>query len=274
VEGLKGIAETIEYILYEVVGLIVPGLCFALGVTYAWDSVAAADLLRIGNNWRWLSLVAAYGLGLALQGLSRPITAVFAGLLRLPWIVSRWAGRLVTTKRFRERLATRFNAFQAFLFHRHRHLYIEVSPDRRVDLDEVAEQRWRARLALPADRRLSVSQVRDLSFSAISTERHRLDRFRAATSLARGVATTIPVCVAILVFRISVGHVPLGNTLGWIAALVVLFAGLMERADMYNRLWNHVLQPQFLAVDTQDREPPKTTEGAEHTGGKASIRNR
>lgn len=262
-EGLKGIAEVVEYILYEVVGLIIPGTCFALGVSYAWDPAAAADLLRIGEEWWWVSLVAAYVLGMALQGVSRPITSLFAGLLKLPWALARSAGRRVTTERFRERLATRFHALRRFLSHRHRHLYVDVPPESRVDLDEVAEQRWRARLGLPADRRLSVSQVRDLSFSAILAERHRLDRFRAATTLCRGVATTVAVCVAILAFRILVGNVPLWNTLGWIAALVVLFAGLMERADMYNGLWNHILQPQFLAVDTRDIGQPDATPGTQ-----------
>jgi hypothetical protein len=259
VEGLKGIAETIEYILYEVAGLIVPGACFALGVAYAWDPAAAGDLLRLGNEWWWLALAAAYVLGLALQGVSRPITSIFSGVLKLPWILSGRASRLVTTTQFRERFTSKLNVIQSFLFHRHRHLYIDAPPDSRVDLDEVAEQRWRARLALPADRRLSMNQVRDLSYSAILAERHRLDRFRAATSLCRGVATTIPICVAILVWRISGGHLPLWNTLGWIAALVVLFAGLMERADMYNRLWNHVLQPHFLAMDTRNAEDSNAT---------------
>jgi hypothetical protein len=44
---------------------------------------------------------------------------------------------------------------------------------------------------------------------------------------------------------------PLSWTLvGWIAVLLIAFAALMERADMYNSLWNAVIQPQFLASDT------------------------
>jgi hypothetical protein len=254
VEGLKGIAEIVEYVLYEVVGLIIPGTCFALGVSYAWDPAAAADLLRIASDWPWVSVVSTYVLGLAVQGVSRPVTAVFGGLLKLPWVLIGWGGRL-TPQRFRSWVGRGLAAVESFLFHRHSHQYVEGPAEGRVNLNDVAEQRWRQRLGLSDDRRLSASQVRDLSFSAIVSERHRMDRFRATTSLCRGVATAVDVSIAVLLVRIAMGLAPLWSTLGWIIGLIVLFAGLMERAYMYDRLWNYVLQPQFLAVDTRDRDP-------------------
>jgi len=268
VEGLKGIAEIVEYVLYEVVGLIIPGTCFALGVSYAWDPAAAADLLRIASDWPWVSVVSTYVLGLAVQGISRPTTAVFGGLLNLPWVLIRLGGRL-TPRRFRGWVGRAMAAVEGFLFHRHRHQYVEEPIESRVNLNDVAEQRWRQRLGLADDRRLSASQVRDLSFSAIVSERHRMDRFRATTSLCRGVATAVAVSVVVLLVRIVMGFAPLWSTLGWIIGLVVLYAGLMERADMYDRLWNYVLQPQFLAVDTQERtsedSPADPEDEAAHT---------
>jgi hypothetical protein len=38
--------------------------------------------------------------------------------------------------------------------------------------------------------------------------------------------------------------------------LVAAFYALLERADFYDRLWQSVLQPQFLAHDTRERTIP------------------
>jgi hypothetical protein len=239
-DGLKGIAQVVEYILYEVLALLMPGATFIVGVAYASAPAYAVDILRAGEERRWLALVAAYVVGLGVQGISRPVTALFGLPGRLLALVAR-----IVPPAGRQRV-------RSFLFQRHSHPAAEAG----VDLVEVAGARWRTRLGLAPDADLTPRQVQDLSFSAIVAERHRLDRFRAVASASRGIATAVAVCSVILVWRVIAGDLPLWRTGAWLICLAFLFAALMERADMYDNLWKSVWQTQFLAVDTAPRDEP------------------
>jgi hypothetical protein len=253
VDGLKGIAEVIEHILYEVLGLLLPGACFVLAVAYVWGGTTWADALRFACEQPWIAGGAAYLLGFVVQGLSRPVTGATEWILRSPARLLTWLYRLGMPEQARTVVATWRARGAAVLFDRHRHSTTTVPAGQAVNLDSVAEAFWRKRLHIGEDRRLSWSQVRDLSFSALISERNRLDRFRAATSLCRGVATTVAICIAIMVMQLvreerSISWV----SAGWIAGLLLAFYALLERADMYNKLWNAVVQPQFLASATAE----------------------
>jgi hypothetical protein len=94
-----------------------------------------------------------------------------------------------------------------------------------LDLRAAARNEWTRRLRLPENQVLSDGQVRDLSFSAMLGNLGRLDRFRSATSLARGTATAAAVTMVILCAQLLAGFRP--ATGGSFAALAALLLSLL-----------------------------------------------
>lgn len=250
-EGLKGLAEVLDHILYELLALLIPGAAFVLLVAWLLGPGAWADATGFMREQVWVALGAAYLLGYAVQGVSRPVVGAVERALRLP---SRLLWRLACTLApgQRERIAGWGMEIERALLGRHTHGDAAVPARAAVDLDEVARERWRKRLRLPEDKMLSVAQARNLSFSALLSERGRLDRFRAATSLCRGVAAGVAIGLVIVTTQLVTGHraPSLGGFL-LLEGLVIAFYALLERADMYDRMWHRVIQPQFLAFATR-----------------------
>lgn len=251
-DGLKGFAEVAEHILYEVLGLLIPGGAFALAVSAALGGEAWTTLLVFGRQHPWLSLAGAYVLGYPVQGISRPVTVTSEWLLRFP-------GRLVigtilrlVPQRPRRWAKGRLMAFERWLTGRHGHEPGATREDA-VDLEELSLAYWTARLLVPAGKSLSPRQVQDLSFSVLLPERKQLDRFRAATSLARGVAVSVVAVALILAVQLWLGvREPSWSLVLTLMALVVAFYGLMQRAEMYDELWRDVVPAQLLCAVTRD----------------------
>jgi len=268
--GLKGFAAMAEHILYETLGLVIPGGMFALGIGGALGDEAWTQMLAFGRDHPWVSLAAAYVLGYPVQGISRPVTTVFEWILRLP-------GRLVIgtvlrllSQRQRRWVHGRLLAFERWLTGRHAHEAGATSEDA-ADLNKLCLAYWTDRLSLPSGTTLSPRQVQDLSFSALLTERERLDRFRAATSLARGAAVSVVAIMVTLGTEIGLGH----RVLSWplvmvLIGLVTAFYGLAQRADMYDVLWRSVVPAQFLCVVTRDERLLRVNNSADR-GSPATL---
>lgn len=253
-DPLKSIAEIWEHILYEVLGLIVPGAALVLVIARIVGDPWWSVLLMFVNEHPWLSLGGAYVLGYPVQGVSRPVTAIFGWLLLLPWrLLLLLLG--LPSKRFRQWIQTRLGVLKQKLTARHAHDRALHNDD--VDLVELGATYWATRLDVPRGKRLSHRQVRDLSFSMILSERKQLDRFRAATSLTRGVAVAVVAAFSLLVYQLAAGvRGPSALLIIALTGLAIAFYGLMERADMYDGLWRTVLPAQFLCAVTRDCSTP------------------
>ncbi len=235
-EGLKAVAEVIDHVLYELLGLFLPGAAFVLLLAYVAGGETWTEALRLSAAHPWIAFGGAYLLGYAVQGISRPVVDAVGWVLGRPgwfltWIRRKAGGGPEAPRPLSEG----------------------------ADLDRVAEAVWRRRLGLVAEERLSTQQVRDLSFSVLGSARHRLDRYRAATSLCRGVATAVVVALALLLAQVAWGIRPVAwKTAGAAAGLLLAFVALRERSLMYDRLWGAIITPQFLASTL----PGESGEGA------------
>lgn len=256
VDNLKGIAEVIEHILYELLGLFVPGSVFVLTIARILGQPGWDQLLQFITDHPLLALLGAYVLGYPLQGISRPVTTIFQRLLLFPGhLILIFVGYF--SKRFRLWIQTRLDGFKYALTQRHANQH-PLDEDT-VNLSDLGQDYWNTRLSIPVGKRLSYRQVQDLSFSALLTERKYLDRFRAATSLARGVAVVVVAAFVLLLYQFITGSRALSpENIFLLIGLLIMFYGLMERADMYDRLWHTILLPQFLCTITRDRTPKAT----------------
>lgn len=265
-DALKGIAEVIDHILYEILGLVIPGAALLLIVTRLLGTDTWNTVITFGEKRLWLAFGAVYVLGYVVQGVSRPVVGAFDWLLGLPARLLGWpVVRLSRVKRRRIRRVgiacrkvgrwiQRWSDRQ--FLRRHRPANSRVPRAQAVDLKQVAQERWRARLGLPDGRVLSARQLTNLSFSVLLQERARLDRYRAATSLCRGVAVGVAAALSLVVGQLVVlERTPTPEAFLLLAGLVIAFYALLERADFYNELWEDVLQPQFLAHDTRADSP-------------------
>lgn len=244
-DGLKGFAEVAKNILYETFGLLIPGGLAALAIARVIDQRWLNTALAFTHGNPWLAIGGAYVLGYLVQALSRPINAIAESVLQLPARILALVGQLAPP------LADQVREGTTWLDHaltgRHAHSRERDKP--RVDVDEIIAIYWRRRLGLPARAALSEPQIRNLSFSQLIGERDGLDRFRAATSLTRAVATVAAVLLAIFLAQVMRGDRPVTwRLVGVIELLVVAFYGGLERADMYDDLWRTSLRAQFLCA--------------------------
>lgn len=270
-DSLKGIAEVIDHILYEVLGLLVPGAATLLGISRLLGPDSWQAVVAFGEDRLWIALGISYVLGYVVQGLSRPIVGLFDWLLGLPAKILGWP--FLQLSRTRSRPLRRLGIMSRkmgrwlqrwidkTLLRRHRHRSSDVPRRQAVDFMQLAQERWRARLGLAEDRVLSRRQLTNLSFSVLLAERARLDRFRAATSLCRGVAVAVALSLALVALQMILGQRPptAANFL-LLTGLLAAFYGLLERADFYHEMWEDVLQPQFLAHVTRERTAPSSEE--------------
>jgi hypothetical protein len=265
-EGLRGIAEVIDHILYEILGLLIPGTAVLLAISRLFGPETWQAVMFFGENHLWIAVGLAYALGYVVQGLSRPIVGLFAWFLGLPARLLGWP--FLHLSRARRRSLRRFGVearklgrkaqgwTKEHLLDRHRPRETLVPRWQAVDFLVLAQQRWRIRLGLPDDRILSSKQITNLSFSDLLIERGRLDRFRAATSLCRGLAVAAALSLGLVALQMLLGQrSPSAPNFLLLTGLTVAFYGLLERADFYDRLWESVLQPQFLAHETRERIP-------------------
>jgi hypothetical protein len=230
-DDLKGLAEVVDRLVYEALGLVVPGAAliiagmFVLGIDAAWAATAAGE-------HPWLAAGACWVVGLALQGASAPITVAADFLFTLP------ARPFIRPKP------------------------PAVADPKQADLRVVATEYWRKQLGLAPAQTLRWQDVRDLSYSVITSAQGRLARFRALASGTRALAAVAAlVVVGSIVFpAITVRSVPPGWLIVSAVALVSYFA-LMERSRMYNQLWDDIIAPLFLATVMVDKTAAASVDG-------------
>lgn len=259
-DSLKDIADGLENLLYEVLGLLVPGSAVVFAIAGGLGSPWWEILIQFVSDHPWLSFGGAYVLGYPVQSVSRPVTTLFAWLCCLPFhFILALIGAI--SPRLRRSSLLQLYKLRSWLLGRHTHLAPDA-PDS-VSFLDCAATYWSTRLGLPEGKRLSPRQIQDLSFSVLLNERKRLDRFRAVTSLTRGVAVAVVIGFILLVYQLWRGVYLLNpSSLSVIGGLLVAFYGLMERADMYHRLWHTILQSQFLSTISQERSIAGTTTAA------------
>lgn len=244
-DRLRGVADVIEHLLYETLGLLVPGAVLLFAGAAAVGPDAWAEVTRFFEGHAVLAVVVVYLLGYPLQAVSRPIIGIADAVLSLP-------GRAL---RRLPRLADWMARAEVVLGARHRRVPDESwqrgQGDRAADLNAIAARYWTERLAIPADQRLTPHQVVDLSFSRLLGQRQQLDRFRAAASLCRATAAALIIVAGVLALQIAADrHAPSVGSFALLGLLVVLFYGFLERADMYADLWRSVVTAQFLSTVT------------------------
>jgi hypothetical protein len=259
-DELKGFADVAKHLLYETLGLLVPGAALVAAMAITIGGNPLNGLLAFMDSHRWLALFGAYVMGYVVQGVSRPVTTVADTVLGAPVALLRAITRILPI-RARNLVERRVERLNNFLLKRHAHKHGggtigAVAP---VSFNALILEYWSHRLTLSRGEQLTTQQGIDLSFSALMAERERLDRFRAAASLARGVSVAVVAAMAVIV----TGFVKNPGSLSWmgigaVEGLVIAFYGLMERADMYDRLWNAVLPAHLLSVATRDHPLQRT----------------
>jgi hypothetical protein len=223
-EDLKGLAEVADRLVYEALALVVPGAALIMAAMAAMGADAAVWAATSAGEHPWLAASASWVVGLVLQGASRLITDVSDLLFKSPWRVIR---AIMPPKQ-----PAAVDASQA-------------------DLKAVARAYWQKRLGIPPGSALRSQDVRDLSFSVITSAQGRLSRFRALSSGTRALAAAaaIGAVYAIVFPAVTIHSVPLGWFVTAGIALVSYFA-LMQRSRMYDQLWDDIITPQFLATVT------------------------
>lgn len=210
-DALKGVADAVEQLIYEALGILVPGLAAVMAAMVLW--LPHPHALRA---FAWMEahqvhvLVGAYVLGYAVQGIAHPLTRPLLRALSF-----RQTNRTAPPTNFRE----------------------------------MARAYWGRKLRVETVAALDDPQVRDLSYSVLGTATRRLERFRAAEGLTRGVAAVCVLAFLALTVQLiagwreweAVAALPL-------FALLVVTAGLCERAARYDQLWSAVLESQFAAT--------------------------
>jgi hypothetical protein len=99
-DGVKGFAAIFEHLLYELLGLLVPGAATVLLIASVWSSTSWNQALAFADRAPWIAIGVAYLVGYVVQGISRPVTSLVELLLRGPVIVGSallgWGGSKVT----------------------------------------------------------------------------------------------------------------------------------------------------------------------------------
>jgi hypothetical protein len=264
-DGLKGISEIIEHLLYETFGLVLPGGAFCITLVAIIGNPLWNNALQFATDHPWITLAGAYILGYPIQGMSRVVTTLFEWLLLLPGrILFKLIG--IRSSRIRNWSQKVLQQGKGWLTGRHSHTTLVDSAS--IDLTELATSYWTNRLSLPKGKKLSLRQVQDLSFSTIQSERKHLDRIRASASLARGVATVVVVNTVFLVYQLIFSLRVFSSSIFLIlVGLIIGFFGLMERADMYDRLWRTIVPSQFLSTISRDASASQTATPKEDTHG-------
>lgn len=255
-DGLKGIADVVEHILYEILGLLVPGGALVFAIASILGGIWWNMLLQFISDHEWLFLIAAYVLGYPIQGISRPVTRVFGSLVLLPFRLMFWLIGVISKRGHRWLQAHMERSKERLLGH---HMSDLVHPAAGVDLADLGARYWATRLGVPTDKQLSRSQVQNLSFSMLLGERKQLDRFRSASDLCRGVAVAVVVACVLLLYQLIIGSRILSPlTITMLIGLLIAFYGLMERTNMYDRVWRSIIPAQFLCAATRDQTEPGT----------------
>lgn len=268
-ESLKGLAETVQQLVYETLGLLLPGALAVLSIAAAIGPIELQAVLRLGSQYTALGVVGAYLAGYVVQGLSRPVNQLADDIFTaIPKVVLKMLGE--GARKLVGRIGTHLTGRQSHV--------TETSDEHTAQLDPLIADYWANRLGLAHGKRLRADHIRDLCFSDILHSRGHLDRYRAATSLCRGAAFSVVVATVILVAQLALGDRPMTlGIVGLLAVLVVVFYALTERANMYHRLWEAVVPTQFLANASRNGsfEPPTapasppasvlSTPGATHT---------
>lgn len=276
-ESVKGIAEMFERLLYEALGLLIPGAALAIALAAAASVVDWSDLLQFADTHEGVMLAASYALGYVVQGLSRPITWLWDAALILP------LRAVVSVIRFAS--ATRAARAESWLCRRKWSIlerqqwplpycnpeeprttadWKSVAAEGRhvANLQALATATLCERFALPPATQFRPDDLRNLAFSTLLPERQRLDRFRAASSLTRGLATVTALSATAYMLTLalprSAGGWPV-TTVGMAAlsSLIIAFLALMERSEMYDALWGSVIIPQYLIAATRDDRSPQ-----------------
>jgi hypothetical protein len=221
-DDLKGLAEVADRLVYESLALVVPGAVLILAVLTALGGNATGGAITSAGEHPWLAAAASWAVGLVLQGASRPITDVAHFLFTLP---ARAITAILPPK-------SKAPADPSF-----------------ADLRTIARDYWQRRLGIATGFTLRPNDVRDLSFSVITTAQARLNRFRALASGTRALAA---IAALVAVYAIIGPLITLHSvSLGWFGVSAVAIASyfaLMERSRMYNDLWDDIITPQFLAT--------------------------
>jgi len=249
-DPLKSVADVVEHVLYETLGLLLPGALLLVGVAAAVGGETFQQVLAAAGAHPWLSILAAYLAGYVVQGVSRPLVGAAAWLLRLPGRGLVGALPHGVRQRVRQWEAT-------VAAGRHAHAG-EQPGESRANLEEVEQRYWETRLGVRGP--LSKAQLRDLAFSELLAERKQLDRFRAATSFCRGSSVAAVAVLVIVAWQLLTGARDVSiSGFALIVGAVVTFYALLERADMYDRLWRAVVPVQFLCAVSRQAALPASS---------------
>ncbi|MGB7211719.1 MAG: hypothetical protein WBC97_03755 [Gemmatimonadales bacterium] len=233
---LKGLAEVVDRLVYEVIGLLLPGAVMIGASMPLLTDHSRQDVFGFAMAHIWLTVGMCYVTGYFVQGISSPVCTVTRAFVAL---LARISGNLAKIPHKMRRGGPRNGAV------------VDTNVDSQqpifAALPELAQNIWRRQLSLSAQNKLSSQDLIDLAYSTLGEERQRLLRFRSAGSLCRGVATIAALAAWTLT---SVGLAALSASRGEIllaTGLFVAFVAFDSRSRMYGQVWNSAVIAQFVA---------------------------
>jgi hypothetical protein len=243
VNDFKGLAEIADRLIYEVIALLLPGMMFALFVAGTMATLfLGPDTLHtaliFGDNHGIISCAVCYALGYVVQGLSRPVVRPLERLLRR-----------VRAKRKKPSSGDSGPN-------------VSSVPE---TLETLAEAKLQKFLGLEGGR-LRKTQLAVLAYGTISQATPRLERFRAAASCVRGLATVV-VCWWLWTFITAILAVVARDAYAFLARFTTLtglslaFWAFTEREKMYQRTWRLAVISEFMVSGL--KQPLLTPSGSE-----------
>ena len=252
-DAVKGAADALRDFVYEFAGLALPGAASVLAIAFAISPDTGMHVLVQAEAHAWVATGSAYLLGFPLQAISRPVTRSIRRVARGVRDALPWALRTLGLSTAASELERRGAKLAAYIAGRHAgHDGVlgtaDDTYDESFDFATECGVQWKARLALAPTRRLTAFQLDALCYSVLQ-RRESIDRFRAATSLCRAMATVVALTAAVRLWQVwHEGPLVWPASLAAFAGVSVLFWAFSHREDMYERLRTDALLAQTLAT--------------------------
>lgn len=242
---IQSIGDLIESIIYEVLGLVIPGLVLLVALAglfpeHLVQHTSGSVVAYFETNWI-AAVLAAYVLGYVIQG----IAAIAISL-----------GERTSMRKPPDGGGDRLSPPEA--------RSSCIDPDDAAAtraFRSTAKQYWKKPGRGLKNTELNDYAVASLCYAAIGSSTKRMERFQATKHLARGVTIVCIFTILTLFIQTLLGPRQCNLDLDLVlVALIVCVLALLERTARFGRLWDTILFSQFAwqFVATEAREPRDT----------------
>lgn len=243
--ALQGITDLIETVIYEALGLVVPGLLLLVAVAALFSQYDSHTIVSCLEIHCFSTLIAAYVLGYGIQGMA----SVGVQILRSLFRYARRCLRCRRTRRCCNSMLERIG------------LNDPQDTDATNVLRRAARNYW-----IETAPHLSCGDLGNdymlasLCYSVLGPATSRLERFQGTKHIARGsTVVTIFSIVAIPIQYLRTHQMIAGDWCLVVGALLICVVALVERTARFSRLSDTMFCSQFRAcalrqVDTRRTE--------------------